>query len=149
MSESLARSYEISTDKTRLDIDLIHRFLATSYWAAEVPREIVERSIEHSLCFGAYLGGEQAGFARVISDFATFAYLADVFVTPEHRGRGVSKLLMQTILDHPDLQGLRRFVLATKDAHGLYAQFGFEPLATPSDFMTIHRPGVYRKSTTA
>jgi GNAT superfamily N-acetyltransferase len=146
MSESPANLYEISTDKTRLDIDLIHQFLATSYWAAEIPREIVERSIRHSLCFGVYRLSSQIAFARVISDFTTFAYLADVFVLPEHRGRGVSKLLMQTILSHPDLQGLRRFVLATQDAHGLYAQFGFEPLANPSDFMTIHRPDIYRKS---
>ena len=135
--------YEISTDAARLDVDVIHSFLSNSYWAKNIPREIVERSIRHSLCFGVFHGGKQIGFARVISDFATFAYLADVFVLPEHRGKGISKKLMETILEHRDLQGLRRFFLATLDAHGLYAQFGFEPLDHPERYMSIHRPNVY------
>jgi len=97
--------YEISTDRSRLDVGLIHDFLRSSYWAQGIPRAVVERSIQHSLCFGAFLGGRQVGFARVISDFASFAYVADVFVVPEHRGRGISKLLMRAIIEHPDLQG--------------------------------------------
>ena len=136
--------YEISTDRSRLDLALIYDFLRSSYWARGVPRAVVEKSIQHSLCFGAFLGGRQVGFARVISDFAVIAYLADVFVVPEHRGRGISKLLMRAIVEHPDLQGLRRFMLVTRDAHGLYAQFGFEPLANPEYFMTVHRPDIYR-----
>jgi len=134
--------YEISTDRSRLDVGLIHDFLRSSYWAQGIPRAVVERSIQHSLCFGAFLGGRQVGFARVISDFASFAYVADVFVVPEHRGRGISKLLMRAIIEHPDLQGLRRILLATRDAHGLYAQFGFEPLAHPAHFMTLDMPDV-------
>jgi N-acetylglutamate synthase-like GNAT family acetyltransferase len=136
--------YEISTDRGRLDVALIHDFLRSSYWAQGIPRAVVERSIEHSLCFGAYLDGRQVGFARVISDFAVIAYIADVFVVPERRGRGISKLLMRAILEHPDLQGLRRFLLATRDAHGLYAQFGFGPLTHPEYFMTIRKLDVYR-----
>jgi N-acetylglutamate synthase-like GNAT family acetyltransferase len=136
--------YEISTDRRRLDVALIHEFLHSSYWAKGIPRTVVEQSIQHSLCFGAFLGERQVGFARVISDFATFAYVADVFVLPEHRGRGVGKLLMRAIVEHPDLQGLRRLLLITRDAHGLYAQCGFEPLPNPENFMTIHRPDVYR-----
>src|ERR1700742_3363012 len=125
----MSSPYEISTDRSRLNVTLIHDFLRSSYWAKDIPREIVERSIEGSLCFGAYADGRQVGFARVVSDFATFGYLADVFVLTEHRGKGVGKLLMANILKHPQLQGLRRFLLATKDAHGLYAQFGFEAVA--------------------
>ena len=123
--------YEISTDRSRLDIALIHSFLHSSYWAQGIPRAVVERSIRHSLCFGAFLDGRQVGFARVITDFAAIAHVADVFVVPEHRGRGISKLLMRAIVEHPELQGLRRFFLATKDAHGLYERFGF---------ITLHRP---------
>jgi GNAT superfamily N-acetyltransferase len=136
--------YEISTDRSRLDIALIHDFLRSSDWAQGIPRAIVEKSIRHSLCFGAFLGLQQVGFARVISDFAAVAHIADVFVVPEHRGRGISKLLMRAILDHPELQGLRRFFLATRDAHGLYAQFGFQPLTHPEQYMTIRKIDVYR-----
>ena len=136
--------YEISTDRNRLDVALIHEFLRSSYWAQGIPRAVVERSIQHSLCFGAYLDGRQVGFARVISDFAAIAHVADVFVVPEHRGRGISKLLMRAIVEHPDLQGLRRMLLVTRDAHGLYAQFGFQPLTHPEHFMTVHKPDTYR-----
>jgi GNAT superfamily N-acetyltransferase len=142
----MSSQYEISTDRSRLDITLIFDFLRSSYWAQGISRTVVERSIEHSLCFGAFHGGRQAGFARVITDYATVAYVADVFVVPEHRGRGVSKVLMRSIIAHPDLQGFRRILLATRDAHGLYAQFGFEPLAHPDHFMTIHNPDVYRSN---
>ncbi len=136
--------YEISDDKTRLDTDVIHAFLQGSYWSPGVPRAIVERAIRESLCFGVYRGGEQIGFARVVTDKATFAYLADVFILDPHRGQGLSKRLMRFIAEHPDLQGLRRFILATKDAHGLYEQFGFTALNNPSIYMEILRPDVYQ-----
>jgi GNAT superfamily N-acetyltransferase len=139
-------AYEISTDRARLDISLIHEFLRSSYWAKGIPRGVVENSIRNSLCFGAFLGPRQIGFARVVTDYATVAYLADVFVVPDHRGRGVSKLLMQAILARPNLTGLRRFFLATQDAHALYVQFGFEPLAHPEQFMTIHNPSAYEQT---
>jgi GNAT superfamily N-acetyltransferase len=135
--------YEISTDRNRLDVEQIHRFLSSCYWAANIPRRVVERSIEHSLCFGAFCGNQQVGFARAITDHATFAYIADVFVIPEHRGRGVAKLLIRAIIEHPELQGLRRFLLATSDAHGLYARFGFQPLSHPEHYLTLHNPAVY------
>ena len=135
--------YEVSTDIARLNVAMIHEFLSRSYWARNIPLSVVEKSIRHSLCFGVYRAGQQVGFARVITDFATFGYLADVFVVPEHRGRGVSKILLRVILDHPHLQGLRRLLLATHDAHGLYAQFGFQALVSPADFMSIHRSDVY------
>ena len=128
---------EISTDPARLDVDLIHEFLQSSYWARGRRRSVVERSIRHSLCFGVYRAGRQVAFARVVSDRAVFAYLMDVFVVPEFRGHGISKALMRAVLDHPDLQNLRVFLLATRDAHGLYAQFGFRPLAEPERWMAI------------
>jgi GNAT superfamily N-acetyltransferase len=132
----MTSDYTISTDKGQLDIALIHRFLSQeSYWAQNVPLDVVMRSIDNSLCFGVYHGDQQVGFARVITDQATFAYLADVFVLPEHRGRGLSKQLMATISDWPTLQGLRRWVLATQDAHALYEQFGFMALDKPEIFM--------------
>lgn len=137
--------YEISTDRSRLDIALIHDFLRSSYWARGIPRAVVEKSLQNSLCFGAFLEAQQVGLARVITDFAAIAYVADVFVVPEHRGRGVAKMLVRAILAHPELQGLRRFLLATQDAHGLYAQFGFQPLAHPEHFMTIHKPDPYQQ----
>ena len=138
-------NFIISTDKHRLDLDVIHEFLARSYWAAGISRETVACSIQNSLCFGIYRNDQQVGFARVISDQATFAYLADVFVLEAFRGTGLSKWLMQCIIEHPNLQGLRRWVLGTRDAHGLYAQFGFKPLSSPEIFMEIHNGDVYRK----
>jgi len=134
----------VSTDKCRLDVDLIHRFLSEeSYWAKSIPRTTVERAIEHALCFGAYDGDSQVGFARVVTDFAVFAYIGDVFVVESHRGRGVSKQLMEAISTHPGLQGLRRWHLLTRDAHSLYEQFGFRPLENPPRHMEIFRPDVY------
>jgi GNAT superfamily N-acetyltransferase len=133
-----------------LDINAIHGFLTTCYWAKGIPRETVTRSLEHSLCFGVYDGsGAQVGFARVVSDFATLAYLGDVFVLETHRGRGLSKFMMESIMRHPALQGLRRWILLTRDAHGLYQQFGFTPLKSADRYMELHRPDVYeiRKTT--
>ncbi|MEP7286517.1 MAG: GNAT family N-acetyltransferase [Chloroflexota bacterium] len=142
-SDSTRDNFTISTDKQRLHVDVIHSFLSTSYWATNVPRAVVERSIENSLCFGVFQDSAQIGFARVINDYATFAYLADVFILEPYRGQGLSKWLLKTILDYPDLQGLRRWLLATKDAHGLYQQFGFEPLSEPRNFRQIVNPNVY------
>ncbi len=129
----------ISTDKGELDVPLIHRFLSTgAYWSPGVARETVERAIAGSLCFGGYLDGAgQVAFARVITDAATFAYLADVFVLPAHRGRGHAVQLMDAVVTHPQLQGLRRFMLATLDAHGLYARYGFVAPARPERLMEI------------
>lgn len=142
-ARKLANDYEVSDDKHRLDVTAIHAYLTQSYWSPGIPKAVVERAIEGSLCFGVYRQSQQVGFARVITDKATFAYLADVFVLEAHRGRGLSKRLMQSIAAHPDLQGLRRFMLATRDAHSLYQQFGFTEVATPSRLMEILRPGAY------
>ncbi len=137
----------LSTSRERLRLDVIHSFLTTCYWAKGISREVVERSIEHSLCFGIYEeSGAQVGFARVVSDFATVAYLGDVFVLESHRGRGLSKWLMECIVQHPALQNLRRWVLLTRDAHGLYSQFGFTELKAPDRYMELHRPDVYETS---
>jgi GNAT superfamily N-acetyltransferase len=125
----------IDTDRSRLQLETIHRFLAGSYWAKGVPLDVVRRSVDGSLCFGVYDGERQVGFARVITDHATFAYLADVFVEESHRGHGLAIQLMDVIVPHPQLQGLRRWLLATRDAHGLYAKYGFTPLAAPERFM--------------
>ncbi len=147
--------FVISTDRERLSLDVIHGFLTNCYWAKGISQEIVGRSIEHSLCFGLYdesprLAKDtrhgaptQVGFARVVSDFATFAYVGDVFVLESHRGRGLGKWLMQCITGHPALQGLRRWILTTRDAHGLYSQVGFTPVKAPERFMERHRPNVY------
>jgi len=134
----------ISTSRERLSVDVVHGFLTNCYWAKGIPREVVARSIEHSLCFGIYEdSGAQVGFARVVSDFATVAYLGDVFVLESHRGRGLSKWLMECVVQHPALQNLRRWILLTRDAHGLYSQFGFTPVKSPERYMELHRPGVY------
>jgi GNAT superfamily N-acetyltransferase len=134
---------EISTDPGRLDLDVIHGYLSGSYWARGIPRDVVERSIRNSLCFGIHDDRTQVGFGRVVSDFATFAYVGDVFVVESHRGRGLAKWLMACMKGHPDLQGLRRWCLATRDAHGLYRPFGFAPLADPSTHMEILNREVY------
>lgn len=137
-------SYTITTDKGQIDLAYTHQYLSQhSYWAENIPIDVVRRSIEGALCFVVLHGTEQVGFARVITDEATFAYLADVFIDPRHRGHGLSKWLMQVIMDYPTLQGLRRFLLATRDAHGLYRQFGFESLTLPDRWMQVHRPDVY------
>lgn len=137
----IKNGFSISTDKSLLDIDLIYNYLdKDSYWANGIPFEKLERSIKNSLCFGLYFKQKQIGFARVVTDKAVFAYLADVFVLPDYRKKGLSKWLMQTIMAHPDLQGLRRWSLATADAHGLYAQFGFTEINNPERWMQIFTP---------
>ena len=135
--------FEISTDPARIDLAAVHAFLTNSYWAAGIPLETVERSIRNSLCFGIYQRNCQVGFARVITDRATFAYLGDVFVLPEYRGQDLSKWMMECIMAHPELQGLRRWSLLTRDAHGLYRQFGFTELKSPQRWMERHDPEIY------
>src|SRR6267154_160218 len=136
--------YVISINKTRLDVSAIHAYLARSYWSPGIPKAIVEKAIAGSLCFGLFSEqGEQVGFARAITDGATFAYLADVYVLEEHRAKGLGKWMVETILAHLSLQGLRRILLATRDAHELYTPFGFKSLATSESFMSIHRPNPY------
>ena len=136
--------YDISCDPARLQTDAIHDFLAQSYWSPGIPKHVVERALANSICFGVYCESRQVGLARVITDKATFAYLADVYILPEHRGQGLSKRLLAEVVRHPDLQGLRRMLLFTRDAHSLYAKFGFKPLAVPERVMDRHHPDIYR-----
>ncbi len=134
----------IGTDFADVDLDVVHGFLSRdAYWCRGITRERVERAARHSLCFSALLDGAQVGFARVVTDRATFGYLADVFVLPAHRGQGISQAMMAAILAHPELQGLRRFLLATSDAHGLYAKYDFQPLTRPERFMERYRPDAH------
>jgi GNAT superfamily N-acetyltransferase len=146
--ESRRDGFTVSTDPERLDLDAIHAFLSTSYWAEGIPRGLLERAIRSSLCFGLYAGEEggerQIGFARVITDRATYAYLCDVYVLLEWRGRGLGTWMMERVTAHPDLQGLRRFSLVTRDAHELYRPFGFAEVASPGQHMEVARPGLYR-----
>lgn len=135
----------ITTDNNKIDVKYVHRFLTQSYWAEGITIETVERSINGSICFSVIYFNRQVGFARVITDKATFAYLADVFIDENFRGRGLSKWLMEVIINQPDLQGLRRLMLATRDAHGLYSQFGFTPLTYTDRWMHIHNPDVYKQ----
>jgi GNAT superfamily N-acetyltransferase len=144
MSEWQLENFVISTDKARLQPEAIQKFLSEeSYWAKSRTYEQTVRAIENSMCFGLYLDDRQIGFARVVSDQATFAYIGDVYILDDFRGRGLSKWLMETILSHPDLQGLRRWLLATRDAHGLYAQYDFTPLKVPERWMERNAPNAY------
>ena len=138
--------YEISTDPARINLALVHEFLTNSYWAKGIPLETVQLSIENSIPFGIYFGQDQVGFARIISDLATFAYLADVFILPSYRGRGLSRWLMECIISHPDLQGLRRWMLVTQDAHGLYAKFGFTAVSNPERWMERYDSEIYTRN---
>lgn len=153
--------FTIDTDRARVDLDVVHGFLTTCYWASGIPRDVVERSLDGALCFGIYhdvphdggeaggaAAGEQVGFARVVTDRATFAYVADVFVLEPFRGRGLSTWLMECMTGHPDLQGLRRWVLATRDAHGLYRRFGFTEIANPERWMHRWDRDVYTRGRT-
>jgi GNAT superfamily N-acetyltransferase len=137
-------NFQVSTDRTRLDVTMIHRFLSeNSTWAVGITRDVVERSIENSLCFGGYLDGRQIAYARVITDYATTAHLADVFVLPEYRGNAYAKQLIRVVMEHPSLQRLRRFTLNTSDAHSLYARFGFTPAHNPDTLMERFFPNLY------
>lgn len=138
--------YTISTDPSLLDVDVIHGFLREAYWSPGIPRDIVERAIRGSIAFGVYDDGRQVGFARVVTDCATYAYLADVFVLESHRGRGLSRWLMECIMSHPELQGLRRWSLVTRDAHGLYEKFGFVRITRPERHMEIVKTNPYSPS---
>ena len=144
---SASAPYSISTDQRRLDAALVHRFLSChSYWARGIPAEVMQRAIRNSLCFGLYQRDLQIGFARVVTDGATFGYLADVFIVPGHRGKGLGKRLIAAVMAHPDLQGLRRFMLATRDAHGLYRQFGFTEPKNSQVLMERHDPDIYQQT---
>lgn len=148
MSDSIIskNAFSISTDKSKLDIDSIHEFLSTkAYWCLNIPKSTVQKAIDNSLCFGVYENDKQVGFARVITDFSTIAYLGDVYVLEEYRGKGLSKWLIETIMSHPNLQGLRRWILLTGDAHELYRQFGWTDIADPTKWMELHNKNVYPK----
>ena len=133
-----------STDRFHVDIDVVHDFLSRhAYWCPGIPRAVVERAVDNSICFSAWRDGAQVGFARVVTDKATFAYLADVFVLPAHRGQGIATAIMDAVMAHPELQGLRRFLLATSDAHGLYARYGFTAIARAERFMERYQPDAY------
>ncbi|WP_273447696.1 GNAT family N-acetyltransferase [Neolewinella agarilytica] len=141
----MENEYRVSTEKQLLDVEMIHDFLSTkAYWSLKIPKETVVKAIEHSLCFGVYEGSEQLGFARVITDFSTIAYLGDVFILEAHRGKGLSKLLMEAIMNHDELQGLRRWILLTGDAHGLYKKYGWKEIADSTVWLELHDPGVYK-----
>ena len=143
MEESIG-DYTISTEKEKLQVAIIHQYLSIeSYWAKDIPLVVVQKSIDNSFCFGMYYNEAQIGFARVVTDHATFAYLADVFILEAHRGKGLSKQFMKFVFSHPDLQGLRRFCLSTRDAHGLYTQFGFKPILKPENSMEIKHVNFY------
>lgn len=144
--ERRKNEFVLSTDRARMDLDVIHDFLANCYWARGIPRAMVARSIENSLCFAVFTHGKQVGFARVISDFATYAYIGDVFVLEPFRGHGLGKWMMECIMQHPRLQGLRRWSLVTSDAHGLYAPFGFTTLRSPERYMELFDPEVYQRT---
>ncbi len=143
MADITNGDYSITTDQARLDVDAIHAFLSRSFWAEGIPKETVAKAIANSLCFGLFDGSAQVGFARVVTDRATFAYLCDVYVLETHRGLGLGKWLIETVMAHPDLQGLRRFQLVTRDAHGLYSRHGFETPGNPERHMEIFRHGMY------
>jgi GNAT superfamily N-acetyltransferase len=143
VAEFTRGQYSITTDPKQLDIDAIHAFLSRSFWAEGIPKDTVAKAIANSLCFGVFDGNAQVGFARVVTDRATFAYLCDVYVLESHRGHGLGKWLIETVMAHPDLQGLRRFQLVTRDAHGLYSRHGFESPLNPERHMEIFRHGMY------
>jgi ribosomal protein S18 acetylase RimI-like enzyme len=145
MSIDAMQGYEISSDPARLDVAAVHAYLVRSYWSAGIPRDVVARAVSNSLCFGAYAAatGAQVGFTRVVTDYTTFAYLCDVYVLEEHRGRGLGKQMMHAVMAHPALGGARRAMLATRDAHGLYRQFGFADVVRNTNLMEIVRPDIY------
>lgn len=138
--------YRVSSEREEMNFDFIHNYISRTYWAEGIPKETLKKALDNSLCFGVFSSeGEQVGFARMVTDQATFAYLADVFIDEAHRGKGLSKWLMQEVHDHPSLQGLRRILLATRDAHSLYQQFGYTPLSSPATFMQKWQPDIYKE----
>ena len=139
----MIENYRISTNKDEMDIKSIHSYLTSCYWSRGVSENIIQLAIDNSLCFGVFQQKEQVGFARLITDYATFAYLADVYILEKHKGKGLSKWMLKEIMEYPQLQGLRRIVLATRDAHSLYEKFGFKELSSPETFMEIWSPNVY------
>jgi len=139
--------YLLTADRTKIDADAVHAFLTRCFWARGISRTLVEKSIAHSLCIGLFAGKAQVGFARVVTDYSTYAYLCDVYVLEEHRGRGLGVWMVDYVMRHPELQGLRRFQLVTRDAHGLYARFGFKPPPNPERQMEIFYPGLYAGET--
>ncbi len=142
----MIQGYKISSDKKNMNIKVIHDYLSRSYWSKDIPLKIVQKAIDNSLCFGVFLEEEQVGFSRIVTDSATFAYIADVFILEEHQAKGLSKWLMNTMLNHPEVKNIRRILLATRDAHGLYKQFDFKELSSPQFFMELHRPNIYKNS---
>ncbi|MFB9137604.1 GNAT family N-acetyltransferase [Vibrio sp. AK197] len=139
------QGFRISTDRNELDFDVIYQFISQSYWAKGIPKSTMQKALDHSLCFGVFNAEQQqVGFARLITDYATFAYLSDVFIVEQYRGCGLSKFLIETVVSHPDVQGLRRMMLATSDAHGLYAQYGFKPIEQAQTFMQVWQPNIYQ-----
>ena len=140
----MVSNYSITTEIEKMDFDVIHEFLSDTYWAQNIPEETLMNAMNNSICFAVLLENKLVGFARMITDKATYAYLADVFILEAHRGKGLSKTLMDEIIAHPELQGLRRMVLATRDAHSLYKKYGFTPLANPHTFMELWNPDVYQ-----
>jgi GNAT superfamily N-acetyltransferase len=147
-ANELTPQIEITVDPTRIDVAATHAFLTTSRWAAGISLELVRKSLAHSLCAAAFVGDEQVGLVRLVTDRATFAYVADVYVLPTYRGHGISKRMLDAIFAHPDVQGLRRMLLVTRDAHKLYEQYGFRPLAHPERFIERHDPDVYARAAT-
>ena len=143
MTDLTKGQYRITTDLRKLDVDAMHAFLSRSFWAEGIPKETVAKAVANSLCFGLFDGASQIGLARVVTDRATYAYLCDVYVLETHRGRGLGKWLIETVMAHPDLQGLRRFQLVTRDAHSLYSRHGFETPTSPDRHMEIFRHGMY------
>lgn len=142
--EKVAEGYWLSLDNAEMQVDAIHTYLSRSYWASSIPKNIVAQAMKNSICCGLFYDGQQIGFARVVSDRATFAYLADVYVLEAHRGRGLSKILVKTLHDHADLQGLRRWMLATRDAHNVYSKLGWTKVPNPEILMQRHFPGIYQ-----
>lgn len=142
--EEIRGEYSVSTDPSRMDVNVIHGYLRRAYWCEDIPRRTVERALQHSLCFGVFERDQQVGFARVVTDYATFAYVCDVFVLESYRGRGLATWLMQCVTSHPDLQGLRRWCLTTRDAHALYERAGFERTKIPERYMDRVRPDIYK-----
>lgn len=145
--EVVQKNIRITNDKNELDLDTVHQFLTTTYWSKDIPKHVVKKSIENSLTVGMLSDGQLIGFGRAITDYATFAYLADIYVKPEFRGNGYSKIIVKALLDQSGAEHLRRILLATSDAHGLYRKFDFKNLARPEDFLEINRPKIYQQKT--